>query len=301
MNTDWLDDFIALIETGSFSRAADRRLMSQTSLSRRIDKLEDWAGTPLIERTQPIRLTPAGTLFLEAAKNINNTLIEVQSQLSNTVLRTKTLRIATGRTLASEFFPSWYGQVNNNPSFVHMSVLSSGSEYAAIRFVNKQAELLLAYQTPMIELILAKTAYDYHVLGREIIVPVTHAKNSDELAQQLTKRTHLHKLPWLNYDKSLSLRSVVISYLSKQQILPNLHPVFESDNYETLKAMVIKGVGIAWLPYAIVRNEIIKKQLFVIGDKYLQIPVNISLYKHTDQQDEVLDAIWAQSKSLAIT
>ncbi|HWU74121.1 MAG TPA: LysR family transcriptional regulator, partial [Sphingomonas sp.] len=51
MELAWLEDFIALSETGNFSRAAELRHVTQPAFSRRIRALEDWVGTPLFERT----------------------------------------------------------------------------------------------------------------------------------------------------------------------------------------------------------------------------------------------------------
>jgi DNA-binding transcriptional LysR family regulator len=57
----YLLDFKALAETGSFSRAAFVRNVTQPAFSRRIRALEDWAGAPLFQRgTTPVTLTDAG-------------------------------------------------------------------------------------------------------------------------------------------------------------------------------------------------------------------------------------------------
>lgn len=45
-----LRDFLVLCETKSFSRTAERRHVSVSGLSRRIQGLEEWAGTALFER-----------------------------------------------------------------------------------------------------------------------------------------------------------------------------------------------------------------------------------------------------------
>ena len=51
MDTKWLEDFISLAETGSFSRSAEMRHVTQPAFSRRIQSLESWLGTDLIDRT----------------------------------------------------------------------------------------------------------------------------------------------------------------------------------------------------------------------------------------------------------
>jgi LysR family transcriptional regulator, hypochlorite-specific transcription factor HypT len=59
MELKWLDDYIALIDSGSFSAAAARRHVSQPAFSRRIQMLEEWLGVTLIDRTRkPLQLTP---------------------------------------------------------------------------------------------------------------------------------------------------------------------------------------------------------------------------------------------------
>ncbi len=65
METKRLEDFVSLAETRSFSRSAQLRHVTQPAFSRRIQALEGWAGTDLVDRSSyPTRLTPAGqTLY----------------------------------------------------------------------------------------------------------------------------------------------------------------------------------------------------------------------------------------------
>src|SRR6476469_5315224 len=70
MDSDWLEDFLALIACGGFSRAAERRRLSQPTFSRRIRALEDRIGSPLVDRsTHTMRLTPAGEHFRIVAED----------------------------------------------------------------------------------------------------------------------------------------------------------------------------------------------------------------------------------------
>jgi len=63
--------FLAVVETGSFTRAADRTFVTQPTLSAGIKKLEEQVGQLLFERTnRRVFLTDAGTRFLPRAKAI---------------------------------------------------------------------------------------------------------------------------------------------------------------------------------------------------------------------------------------
>jgi LysR family transcriptional regulator, hypochlorite-specific transcription factor HypT len=85
MELKWLEDFLMLAETRSFSRAAVARNVKQPALSRRIRALEDWVGVDLVDRTCiPLRLTAAGEVFREQAVNI-----VVQARYARAITRTK--------------------------------------------------------------------------------------------------------------------------------------------------------------------------------------------------------------------
>ncbi|GHF54165.1 DNA-binding transcriptional LysR family regulator [Deinococcus metalli] len=63
--------FVAVAETGNFTRAAERVNLSQPALTHRIQQLEDEIGAPLFERTsRGARLTPAGESLLPDARRV---------------------------------------------------------------------------------------------------------------------------------------------------------------------------------------------------------------------------------------
>jgi DNA-binding transcriptional LysR family regulator len=71
MDTKWVEDFLCLVETRSFTRSANARHSSQAAFSRRIQSLESWVGTPLVDRSSiPLGLTPAGHTFRPVALSI---------------------------------------------------------------------------------------------------------------------------------------------------------------------------------------------------------------------------------------
>ena len=67
----WLEDLVALAETGSFSRAAENRHVTQPAFSRRVRALEDWIGAPLFERgPHGVTLTATGEQFRTGAEEL---------------------------------------------------------------------------------------------------------------------------------------------------------------------------------------------------------------------------------------
>lgn len=81
--------FIAVAEELHFNRAAEKLNMSQPPLSQQIQALEKEIGVKLLERnTRQVRLTPAGTVFLEEAKLI---LSQVERSITTTKLASRGL------------------------------------------------------------------------------------------------------------------------------------------------------------------------------------------------------------------
>lgn len=71
MNLRHLEHWLALADTGSFSRAAEKLHITQSALSRSIQALEEELGGPLVDRIgKRNELTPLGHSVLERARRI---------------------------------------------------------------------------------------------------------------------------------------------------------------------------------------------------------------------------------------
>ena len=74
MKIEDLNYFISVAETGSITKAAQQHFMTQQGLSRIISNMERELGTSLLVRkNNKIRLTPAGELVVESAREIGRT------------------------------------------------------------------------------------------------------------------------------------------------------------------------------------------------------------------------------------
>src|SRR5215468_9978459 len=61
--------FTAVADAGSFTHAAERMFIAQPTLSQQIRRLEEIVGTPLLQRRREgLRLTPAGTVLMDASR-----------------------------------------------------------------------------------------------------------------------------------------------------------------------------------------------------------------------------------------
>lgn len=70
IDTVTLQCFIAVAETGSFTKAAERVGRTQSAISQQMTKLENLLGKPLLIRGKTFALTPEGDIFLGYARQI---------------------------------------------------------------------------------------------------------------------------------------------------------------------------------------------------------------------------------------
>lgn len=82
MQVETFQVFCDLVETASFSGAAERNGITQSAVSQQIRGLEERFGMPLVERgRRNFAVTPEGEVFLGAAREILETYRGIESQL----------------------------------------------------------------------------------------------------------------------------------------------------------------------------------------------------------------------------
>src|ERR1700729_1920389 len=73
--------FAAVADAGTFTHAAERSFIAQPTLSQQIRRLEQIIGTPLLHRGRDgVRLTTAGTVLLDAARDVLAAVDQAVSQ-----------------------------------------------------------------------------------------------------------------------------------------------------------------------------------------------------------------------------
>lgn len=102
---DQLMYFQGVAETRNFTHAAERLNLSQSALSRAIQRLEDEVGQPLFERKpRSVELTDAGLIFQSRAEQILLIVEDMKAEISDDG-QTGRLRIGAIPTIAPYFLP----------------------------------------------------------------------------------------------------------------------------------------------------------------------------------------------------
>lgn len=292
MQLTWLEDFVELARTRSFSRAAENRFITHPAFGRRIRGLEEWVGTALVERKPPITLTPAGKMFLDAAVHALDVLHSARAQLQDSALHPdETLRIATGRTLARTFFPDWYEGINRRFGPFSAAVSTGGAQEGIMRLSAGDVDLLVVYSSPTTRLFTDPTRCESMLLDREFLLPVS-APDARGRPKFRISASGEKPIPWLAFSRSLTLRGVLANHLAGLPHKLPLRTVYQADSYESILEMAKRGAGLAWLPQRLVQDDVKLGHLMVVGDRSMRVGFDISLYRLRGNPHPRVTAIW---------
>ncbi|MEG5262885.1 LysR family transcriptional regulator [Pseudomonas sp. JDS28PS106] len=293
MQLEWLEDFIELARTRSLSRAAENRCVTHPAFGRRIRALEDWVGAPLIERKQPLSLTPAGLLFLEAASQAMELLLAARAQFQTFGLnRDEPLRIATGRTLASMFFPDWYQSLNEQFGNFSVSLVTGGAQEAIGKLASGEVDLQLIFSSPLTRILIDNERFETRVLAQEQLLPVSAPNADGQPLFSIHPDSDASSIPWLGFSPSLSLRGVLAQHLARLPQRLALRMIYQADSYEAILEMARRGNGLAWLPRMVIDGALQSGELVVAGGPDMHIEFDISLHRLRANRSERVMRIW---------
>jgi DNA-binding transcriptional LysR family regulator len=262
METKWLEDFVSLAETRSFSRSAQLRHVTQPAFSRRIQALEAWAGTDLVDRSSyPTRLTAAGDTLYDQSLEMLRALQSTRAMLrGHTSAGQDVIEFAVPHTLAFTFFPAWVSMLRENFGPIKSRLIAQNVHDAVLRLVEGSCDLLIAYHHSSQPFQLDAERYEMVSLGQEVIAPYAKPDADGAPLFKLPGRAG-HPLPYLGYAPGAYLGMVVDLILKQSKTAIHLDRVYETDMSEGLKAMALEGHGIAFLPYSAVKKDLRAKRL----------------------------------------
>ena len=283
METKWLEDFVSLAETRSFSRSAQLRHVTQPAFSRRIQSLEAWAGTDLVDRSSyPTRLTPAGETLYSQSLEVLQALQSTRALLrGHTSAGQDVIEFAVPHTLAFTFFPAWVSSLREKFGPFKSRLIALNVHDAVMRLVEGSCDLLIAYHHPSQPYQLEADRYEMVSLGEEVMAAYVKPGADGAPLHQLPGRAG-HPLPYLGYAPGAYLGQMVELILKQAGTAIHFDRVYETDMAEGLKAMALEGHGIAFLPFSAVKKDLRAKKLVSATPadmKGLQITMEVRVYR----------------------
>lgn len=265
-----LQAFLAVADTGSFSRAAERIYLTQPAISKRIAALEDVLGTKLFDRVgRGVQLTPAGQALATRGRTLLKDFEDVRRVITNLAGDIGgELRVAMSHHVGLHRLPPALKRFHETYPGVRLDLRFMDSELGCQAVVQGEMELAIVTLPPekLASLRLEQTWDD----PLDIVVGRDHA-----LAREtsVTPR-RLLDFPAILPGPGTYTREIILKALGK---LRHRVQVGMATNYlEVLKMLATIGLGWSALP-----RTMIDDNLKVIQIQRLRIGRRLGLVTHS--------------------
>lgn len=260
MQIETLKIFCDLVETGSFSQAAERNFVTQSAVSQQVRSLEEKFRQRLLERVRgrrDVRLTNAGEVFYRESRNVlaaYAALRESMRELSGTV--SGTVHVATVYSVGlhelppivrrfMELYPAAKIDLEySRTTRIVRDVLSGAVELGVVAFPEKRRGLSVV-TLPGDRLVL--------------ICPPAHPLAT----RKKIRAAELQGQDFVLFERDIPTRRATDKILKSKNV--TVRRVAEFDNIETIKRAVEVGMGCAIVPRPSVLDEQKSGQLAVVA------------------------------------
>lgn len=296
MDAAWLEDFLALVDGGHFSRAAEQRGITQPAFSRRVRALEEWVGTPLFDRDgQPVALTPAGLRFRPVAEETLRRLYQGREAAREAGrMAAETLRFAATQALSLTFFPSWLRRVEaREPLDATVNLISAHMAACEHSMLRGEAQFLLCHHHPAAATFLMSAQFRSVLLGTDLLLPVSGpAPGGTGPRFPLTGGAE-PPIPLLCFSDESGLGRILRAARAIEPDEGRLVPAFTSHLASVLVAMARDGRGLAWAPLSLVADDLARGTLVRAAGPERDVAIEIRLFRPRMRQSPPAERLWA--------
>lgn len=290
MRIDWLDDIIALLDTGSVVEAAAVRNISQSAFSRRIQTLELLLDVVLIDRrskpNQPaIALRNHEEELREAARHQRNLIKQIQTESRS---GSRLVVVACQHAITASLGPQIVKLVSSLGK-AHVRLRSANLDECDAFLLTGQADFSITYSlasdSPDDRDAITEEAF----IADENLVPVYKA----DKARQMLWRFHMGDLDMIAYPADVFLGNAIERYIFPRiERQCRLNIVAETALTLAAMQMATAGVGVAWVPEALAQADLKDGRLTDLSEQFGSLDMHIVARRRTGDTPDLQSRIW---------
>lgn len=290
MELKWLDDYLALVNCRSFTKAAAVRHITQPAFSRRIRALEHWLGVQLVDRSRyPTSFTEAGIAFVDQATQLRAQILGARDAMHSLVHDRDVPLIVCQHALAVSYLPALLRALPTDTVPPSLRVDTRNYHDALELFTGGTPDFLLCFAIPDARDPQERQDVLTRQVGTDRLIPVS----SRPPAHWQERIGEGGDLPVLTYPASSflgrALGETVYPQLTERF---ELRASYESALSEALRAMALKDFGIAWLPESIIGEELERGALWQLPEQFPTLELLIRLHRFDRQYTDAGEALW---------
>lgn len=299
MRLEWLEDILAVADTGSFTEAADRRHLTPSAFSRRIQQIETHLGVELFDRTRkPIQLHPTtDENKAEIARLVGNL-----RQLANDLKRSSRLSgnrlvIVSQHALTAAFTPRLLRVIQSRDAELYVRLRSANLDDCFSLLLSRQADLALLYQLPDQKLVQSADYLQSQTIGDDRLIPVYSAADTHHLNERFASG----QLPIVAYPNDVFLGQVM-----DRTILPRVRSLTDTvprvETALTLAALefAATGIGVAWVPLSLARKDLASGSIHNLSSSLPSCRLIITAVRVLQEASRSEEVIWSLVKAVRL-
>lgn len=277
MHLQWLEDVLVLLEERNLSRAALRRNITQPAFSRRIRGFEDWLGITILERhANRIEISKALTTNEGEIRALIMRLRELKSRLVQFDPASSTLTMAAQHASFCATYPDMALKAKVRFPGLRWRVRAGNLNDCVSMFLRGDASLLLCYEAEAVGRLQFGAGISRGVWGKDYLIPVVggNLRYKVKVNGKVPDDTPAIAYPNESYfGEVLSKNQRQFGTLDCSEN-PFGVMAFSSGTRE----MVLKGLGVGWLPISMVYRELESGTAISLAGVYGQEPIEAAIY-----------------------
>ena len=236
-----LQAFRAVVELGSFRKAADAVNISQPALSRRIDKLEAALGVRLFERTtRSVTLTTVGRVFAPSAEqlldDLDVALLGIRDVASS---RLGHVTIACVPSVAYYFLPGVIASFHASYPRIRVKLLDGSANEVLGAVISGEADFGVSFMGSQ------ESEVEFKLLLQEKFVAACRRDHPLAKKKRVSWR-EMYEYDYVSVDKTSGNRLLLDQALA--EVTPKAPSVCETRHVTTMLGLVEAGLGVAAVP-----------------------------------------------------
>ncbi len=284
----WLHDIVVLEECRSFTLAAEKRNISQSSFSRRIQSIESSVGFEIFDRnTNPLQLTAQGKNFIVYARNLLDDIYFQINRIKGIDNGKQRINISAAHSLSVFLLPDFISQFSQDTDKIFF-VESINVDEAVHKLKEGQSDFILSFYNE--ELMSSPFLHSKILESRLHLVSLC-----DENKTPIFQLDNSH-LPLIKYTDESYMGRQVNQLMNKYKDL-SLELLFVSSMSDVLKRMILNGSGVGWLPDYSIKNEIQRNELAIL-DESLSITMGVYIYRTEARLNVSSERFWQFMRNL---
>ncbi len=293
MELKWLEDFLVLATTRSFSKAAKERNTTQSTLSRRIQQLEDWLGVWLIDRSsQPVGLTRAGSHFYRQAVEIVRTTYRARVGARRVGLQgLESLRIGAQHVLARHFLPNLMADIEQQIEIGSFILRSDNLDNCLDYLISDEIDFMVCFHQQTMPDLVDLIGYDFLTVSSEQLIPVSIPDECGN-AMFALPGTAENPVRCIGFSSENPLGWQRQARMSTQDVELHINPVYEATMGEIIRDMVLEGRGLAWLQSMLVGEDLKTGRLVTAGDNSWNQSIEIRVFRTRANERPLVEQVW---------